>query len=356
MHAFLSLARCRSWTSAAFLLGTLAVATITPVHAADGWTDISSDLLARLTNNGAKAGWPGGCSGVVVNRTNGDVTIKLVGLGLWRSSDRGANWKQIDGNTVSGRDETGWATTADADAPGRIASFSLDGSAGWTADGMSWKAFKTLGRNWDYGSVDWASPQPKTIIAAKHETTPPGEVYVTTDGGNAWQKLDIYVASNRDRISMVGALDATTLVYSKGDGIHRSQDTGSTWSKVSPVNPQTRIPVLFRGVHYLGSTNGLLVSRDKGASWQEQGSKVNFWLGPYFGRDEKEMLVVGKDGVFLTKDAGSQWKQAAGLKPKEKGFVFTPNWFGCYAWDPVHNLLYASAMGNPIYKLELPKE
>ena len=323
------------------------------VHAADGWTDISSSLLTRLTNNGAKAGWPGGCSGVVVNRTNGDVTIKLVGLGLWRSFDRGATWQEIDGKTISGRDETGWATIADADAPGRIASFSLDGSAGWTTDGRTWKRFTTLGRNWDFGSVDWASADPKTIFAAKHETTPPGEVYVTTDGGVAWRKLDVYVTSNRDRISMVGVMDSATLVYSKGDGIYRSQDTGATWTKVSPINPQTRVPVLFRGTHYLGSTNGLVVSKDKGATWQEQGSAVNIWLGPFFGRDEKEMLIVGKDGVFATRDGAGQWKKVGSLKPKEKGFVFTPNWFGCYGWDPVNNILYVSAMGNPVYKLEL---
>ena len=48
--------------------------------AADRWTDISSPLLERLTNNAAKPAWPGGCAGVVVNRTNGDVTIKVVGL------------------------------------------------------------------------------------------------------------------------------------------------------------------------------------------------------------------------------------------------------------------------------------
>src|SRR2546426_7395047 len=130
------------------------------VQAADRWTDISSPLLERLTNNGPKAAWPGGCSGVVVNRTNGDVTIKVVGLGLWRSSDKGKSWRRIDDNTVSGRDETGWATSVDQNAPARIASFSLDGSAGWTIDGVNWKRFTTLGRNWDFGSVHWAAPVP----------------------------------------------------------------------------------------------------------------------------------------------------------------------------------------------------
>ncbi len=146
--------------------------------AADEWMDISSQLLERLAEEGAKMEWPGGCSGVVVNRTNGEVTIKVVGLGLWRSADQGKNWK-------------------------------------------------------------------------------------------------------------------------------------------------------------------------------EQGTAVNVWLGPFFGRDEKEMVVVGKEGIFLTKDAGGTWRRAADLKPGAKGFSYNPNWFGCYAWDPVINVLYASAMGNPVFRLKL---
>ena len=322
-------------------------------QAADKWTDISSPLLERLTNSGARPAWPGGCSGVIVNRTNGDVTIKVVGLGLWRSADKGTNWQRIDGDTISGRDETGWATGVDQNAPMRIASFSLDGSAGWTTDGIHWKTFTSLGRNWDFGSVDWATPAPKTILAAKHETTPPGEVYVTQDGGVTWRRLSIHLNENRGRISMVGALDAATLIYSSGDGIHRSKDAGVSWTKVSSANPQTRIPAFFRGAHYLGATNSLLVTKDLGATWQERGTPINIWQGPFFGRDENEMLVVGKDGVSMTKDAGQTWTHAASLKPKEGGFVFTPNWFGCYAWDPVNNILYASSMGNPVYKLEL---
>jgi len=329
------------------------VASLAPFsHAADRWTDISTPLLTRLTNNSVKAAWPGGCSGVVVNRTNGNVTIKVVGFGLWRSADQGANWQRIDGETISGRDETGWATSADQNAPSRIASFSLDGTAGWTSDGVIWKKFTSLGRNWDFGSVDWATPVPKVILGAKHETSPPGEVYLTQDGGVTWKQLAIHLAGKADRLSMAGVLDATTVIYSNGDGIHRSTDAGVTWTKVSPVNPQTRIPVLFQGAHYLGSTNGLLVSGDKGASWRAQGTAVNVWQGPFFGRDQNEMLVVGKDGAFVTKDSGATWKQMAGLKSKEKGFLFTPNWFGCYAWDPANNILYASAMGNPVYKLE----
>ncbi len=320
--------------------------------AEDRWTDVTQSLLQGLTNNGAKAPLPGGCSGVAVNRTNGEVTIKVVGFGFWRSSDKGGHWKRLDENVISGRDETGWATTADQNAPDRMASFSLDGTAGWTTDGIHWKAFTTLGRNWDFGSVDWGSAMPQTIIAAKHETTPPGEVYVTEDGGTQWTRLSIHLNEKRERVSMVGALGPKTLIYSNGDGIQRSTDLGATWTKVSTANPQTRIPTLFHGAHYLGDTNGLLVSNDLGRSWHRQGGPVNIWLGPFFGRDEKEMMIAGADGIFVTRDGAATWKRVAGLKPKEGGFLFSANWFGCYAWDPVNGFIYASAMGNSVYRLE----
>jgi photosystem II stability/assembly factor-like uncharacterized protein len=310
-------------------------------------------LVERLTSSGAKPAWPGGCSGVVVNRTNGEVTIKVVGLGLWRSADQGANWRRIDGDTVSGRDETGWATSVDQNVPGRMASFSLDGTAGWTVDGRGWKAFTSLGRNWDFGSVDWGAEVPRTIIAAKHETSPPGEVYLSRDGGGSWSQLSIHLGGRREQPFMVGCLDAATLIYSHGDGIHRSTDAGATWRRVSAANPLTRIPMFFAGAHYLGTTNGLLVSDDRGATWRAQGAPVNIWQGPFFGRDRTEMLVVGKAGAFVTRDAGGSWKQVAELKAREKGFLFSVNWFGCYAWDPVGNILYASSMGNPVYKLRL---
>jgi photosystem II stability/assembly factor-like uncharacterized protein len=203
--------------------------------------------------------------------------------------------------------------------------------------------------------VYWVAPAPGTIIAAKHETNPPGEIYATTDGGAHWRQLEVHLSEARDRISMVGAMDATTFVYSKGEGIRRSTDTGISWVKVSAINPQTRIPVLFQQAHYLGTATGLLVSKDKGASWQPQGTAVNIWQGPFFGHDEKEMVVIGKEAVFMTRTGGETWMQVGDLKPKRGDFAFSPNWFGCYAWDPVNNILYASAMGNPVYKLELGK-
>jgi len=341
------------WLRRAFFICGVAGFVSGSVHAGDAWVDVSSHWLERLTNNGVKLDWPGGCSGVVANRLTGEVTIKVVGCGLWSSSDKGKTWKRVDGDTVSGRDETGWATSVDQNIPARMASFSLDGLAGWTRDGRNWESFAGLGRNWDFGSVDWTPSEPRTIIAAKHETNPPGEVYASTNGGASWKQLAIHLNENRERISMIGALGAMTFIYGKGEGIDRSIDGGASWAKVSDANPQTRIPGFFRGAHYLGTATGLLVSKDLGASWQPRGGSVNIWQGPYFGRDEKEMAVIGKEGLFMSRNGGETWTCVAGLKPNERNFSFGPNWFGCYAWDPVNRVLYASSMGNAIYTLQL---
>ena len=322
-------------------------------RAADNWVDVTSPLLDQLKADGKPIAYPGGCSGVVVDRLTGDVTIKVVGRGLYRSTDQGTTWQAVAGNPISGRDETGWGTSLDADDPRHLASFSLDGTAGCTVDGTHWRRFSDLGRNWDYGSVDWSGPDATTIIAAKHETTPAGEVYVSTDGCAHWRKLDILLGGDRRACAMVGALAPNTLIYANGHGIQRSTDTGATWTTVSPANPLTRIPVRFHGAHYLGTADGLLVSRDLGATWQPQGAAVSIRLGPFFGADEQAMMVVGDGGAYHSTDGGAHWTKVCGLRPDDSGFSFGTSWFGCYAWDPVHDALYASAMGHPVYRLAL---
>ena len=96
MHTIFSPTLQASRRGAVLAICCVAVPPGLSALAADRWTDISSPLMGRLTHNGAKPAWPGGCSGVVVNRTNGEVTIKVVGLGLWRSSDQGRTWKRVN--------------------------------------------------------------------------------------------------------------------------------------------------------------------------------------------------------------------------------------------------------------------
>lgn len=326
----------------------VAAALATHVKAADQWTDISSAQIAKL----GKQPWPTGCAGCCVNRLTGDVMVNFIGFGLWKSSDRGETWTRLDGGVISGRGESGWSVQADQDDPKRVAVFSLDGDAGYTTDGVHWSKFAGMGRNWDFGSVDWASPDAQVIMAGKHESG--GEVDLSTDGGKHWKKMSIKMdPQSHKNACMIGVLDAKTFIYSNADGIQRSSDGGASWSHVSNVQPRSKIPVLFKNVHYLCTSNGLIASHDKGATWDVQGAAVDIAEGPYFGADEKTIVAAGPKGVFKTTDAGKTWSKISDPASKDRSYSFSTDWFGTYTWDPVHNVIYATAMSHPAMKNEL---
>jgi hypothetical protein len=183
------------------------------------WENITSGLL-----QGTSPDWPGGCSGVAVNRLNGDLFVKVCGLGIYRSSDEGQTYTRIDNSTVSGRDETAFAWDQDQANPARQATFSLDGTAGGTLDGATWKSFASIGRNWDFASVDWVSATPSVIMATLHESG--GQVHLSTNGGTSWSLMNVNIVASGGvdgaaTTSMVGVLDANTLIYCKGGGIYQ---------------------------------------------------------------------------------------------------------------------------------------
>jgi hypothetical protein len=292
------------------------------------------------------------CSGVVVNRLTGEVLTDVTDQGVWRSVNQGADWERVDAGTVGGLIVLGPGFDVDQNDPKRVAAWSLDGDAGWTSDGVTWKKMKSVGRNWDFGSTDWNSPDPQTLMATRHEAN--GEVYLSTDGAATWNLMTIKVFASGvafppPAFAMVGVMDEKTLIYGDGDGILRSTNTGESFTKVSDLNARTRVPVLFKEVFYLGG-DSLLVSTDKGASWQPQGAALEIWVGPYFGDDENHMMVANKQGVYLTSDAGANFTKVASLPADPQ---YDPQIWGGYAWDPKGGFLYAAAVGKPLLQLRL---
>lgn len=65
--------------------------------------------------------------------------------------------------------------------------------------------------------------------------------------------------------------------------------------------------MVFKGAVYWVGAEGLIVSKNKGKTWQVQGSAVDAIMGPFFGKDEKHIVVIGLKGIFETTDAGKEW-------------------------------------------------
>jgi photosystem II stability/assembly factor-like uncharacterized protein len=327
------------------------------------WTDISTPQITTLGGSSAQS-YPAGVSGVLVNRLTGDVTIHIVGFGLWRSTDRGEKWSRIDNSLIDksgGRSETGWGLQLDHDDPTRMASFTLDGTAGYTPDGTTWHGWADSGwgRNWDFGAVDWSAADAKTIFGVLHETTPRSLYLISTDGGASWSKMD-----NGRVANTVGVVDAKTLIASRTSGIERSTNLGETWTSVSDVTPLGHVFVKFQDKYYVTSAKGILVSADQGMSWQQQGVAIadtKMFQGPYFGADENTMVVGtqpsdnvfgGDSSIYRTSDGGASWTKIADVPTPGNGFPISYAWYGSFAWDPINDTYYTSSMSNPAYRLD----
>jgi hypothetical protein len=328
------------------------------------WTDVSSAQIAALGGASAQS-YPGGVSGVVVNRLTGDVTTHIVGFGLWRSTDRGATWARVDQQTLDasgGRTETGWGMQVDQEDPKRMAVFTLDGTAASTADGVTWRrwADSGWGRNWDFGAVDWSSAAAQTVFGVLHETTPRNKYELSTTGGGAWS------AMNGDNIApMVGVVDASTLIATRTTGIERSTDLGAHWTTVSNVTPSGHVAVRFGGKLYVTTPTGLLVSADQGQTWAPHGVGIQgliMFQGPWFGADDKTMVVGVQDAdnsfgatgssVYKTTDGAATWNKVVDMPHVSGTFPISLSWYGSFAWDPGRDTYYVSSMSNPLLRLD----
>jgi photosystem II stability/assembly factor-like uncharacterized protein len=226
----------------------------------------------------------------------------------------------------------------------------LDGKCAWTGDGgKTWQAMADVGRNWDFAAVDWSTPEVMHVVAGLHESG--GQVLLSVDGGKSWTKL--FKDREFDKSGGLGIFDAKTLVYTQKDkGIHRSTDGGATWVKVSDLEPIGRVVQVHKGTAYWLGREGLLVSKDRGATWNIQGKPVVATIGPMLDpRNEKRIAAAGLKGVFRSDDGGETWKMVTPSLPK--GFTMPrAGWYSNVAWDPAHDVFYASMMGKATYRLQ----
>lgn len=320
-----------------------------PAPVAAEWVDVSTPTIEELAAAGQKTDWPGETAGVAVDAVNGDVYMIVAGLGVWKSTDRGASFARCDAGAVGGRCESAYSLNIDPKG-NRLACFMLDGKGALTGDaGKTWRSFTDVGRNWDYAAVDWSEPDVKSIFAGLHESG--GQVLFSGDGGKSWNQL--FEDPEFEKNGGLGIFNAQTLVYSqKGKGIQRSTDGGKSWSKVSDLATVGRVVRIVNEQAYWLGKEGLLVSSDDGATWSVQGVPVEASIGPMFDpKNDEHLVVAGTKGIFRTVDGGKSWQHVADLPAGAD--IPKPGWYSNVAWDPIHDDFYVSKMGRPTYRLQL---
>jgi len=312
-----------------------------------GWVNISDPVVVAVNSAGTPIPWPGNTGGVAVDRITGALYMDLCNVGLWKSTNHGKSFGRVAEGQISGRCEFGYAINSDP-AGSRMACLLLDGKCGMTLDGgRTWLPFASVGRNWEYGAVDWSDPKARAIFADRHESD--GEKYLSSDAGASW----LYIGKHPEFTSL-GIFNARTLVAGTEEGIVRSTNSGETWKNISPLHPVGRVAVYFEGLTYWLAKEGLITSHDEGATWQKAGAALEAGWGPLFGKDANHIIVADFQGFLQSADGGKTWERIAPLPPFQGGLVPTlPGQFLSIAWDPNADLLYASRMGSATYRFQL---
>ncbi|MDT8388508.1 MAG: hypothetical protein RQ736_13445 [Thiogranum sp.] len=155
-------------------------------------------------------------------------------------------------------------------------------------------------------------------------------LFRSRDGGQSWKErsngLDnVYSVSS---IDIAAGTDRSLTVYvaTRGDGVYRSTDDGTSWTHVTPTPETTDILSLSARsddkVLVINAKGEMHISNDAGASWHAAGlpeGSVITSLSPPSQSHSNVVLAGDKAGrVLLSKDQGRSWEISGQLEPDDK--------------------------------------
>lgn len=199
-----------------------------------------------------------------------------------------------------------------------------------TDGGKTWR--KVLSINPDTGVADVAiDADGRTLFAAAYQRRrrawgfvgggPHGALYRSLDAGATWEKLGGGLPDgNVGRIGVDISKSHPNIVYAvyehKQGGVFRSEDRGSTWTRMNELNPRpsyySQIRIDPRNHHKVWVLGGLLaVSIDGGKTFRsdDTGNLIHvdhhaLWINP---RDPDHLILGNDGGLYFSYDGSRHW-------------------------------------------------
>ncbi|HLN18952.1 MAG TPA: YCF48-related protein [Patescibacteria group bacterium] len=200
---------------------------------------------------------------------------------IWKSEDKGGNWKEIYTNAADGplvvsmkldknNPETLWAATSD-----NLLLKTRDGGGSWR---NVYKADNPIIQ------IEIDKSDPNLIYVLEDS----GQILRTRDGGETFQEINLDATSfsgiGSSKISSI-RLDpgVNSGIYAVGQsGIKRSNNAGDSWTSISPLNNTENAPVISLAINpkdskkiVYGASQAAYQSVDGGENWSTFQFDVN---------------------------------------------------------------------------------
>ncbi|MFA5176800.1 MAG: hypothetical protein WC440_01460 [Candidatus Omnitrophota bacterium] len=152
-------------------------------------------------------------------------------------------------------------------------------------------------------------------------------VFKTNDGGNTWRSILSLGGANRAiNYLTFDTVNKQAIYAATGNGLFFSANSGERWSRIFKgknafENDCVALAKLPYGT-YLGTKQGLFVTKDNGRSWHKETGKLgksHIFNFAYSGKAPDRFYLACADGVFRSVDRGASWERVYLTHPVENG-------------------------------------
>ncbi|MDB4266613.1 glycosyl hydrolase [Flavobacteriaceae bacterium] len=291
---------------------------------------------------------------IVTHPENSNVWYVAVGSGgVWKTENAGTTWSPIfdDQSTYStgcitldpSNPSTVWVGSGE-NVGGRHVAYG-DGIYKSTDDGKTWKNMGL--KNSEHISEIIVHPDNSDVVWVAVQGplwSKGGErgFYKTTDGGANWKQVlgnnewtgvtDIMVDPRNPQIIYAATWDrhrtvAALMGGGPGSGIHRSDDGGNTWRKLTNGLPSSNMgkigitispqqpDVVYAAIELDRTKGGVYRSANRGESWTKMSNTVSGGTGPHYYQElyasphEFDRLYLMNVRVLTSGDGGKTFSQ-----------------------------------------------
>lgn len=289
-----------------------------------------------------------------VERQKATFYMGSTGGGVWKTTDYGANWRNISDGFFS-TPSIGAIRVAPSDEKTIYVGTGSDGIRSNVITGKGVYKSTNAGKSWTHigltkagqiGAVEVHPTDPNTVFVAAigqaFNANPERGVYRTKDGGQNWEQV-LFVSDTTGAVDLEISPDNPNIIYAsmwRGErkpwtiisggvegGIYKSEDGGDTWKKltnglpkglfgksdlaISPADPT----IVYALIEALEGEGGVYRSTDRGETFVLVSTEKALLDRPFYycnldiNPQDPNTLYVSATGFHKSTDGGKTWQR-----------------------------------------------